>query len=107
MAKRQAKKKAVLGRQWRAPRELASGGRSPVTGGRLCRRVPNLHLSRAAKKIGISAGHLSKVLAGKGVPSLQVAARIARVLDVSLEQVMRFQKQAKAKIRKAQERKRK
>jgi transcriptional regulator with XRE-family HTH domain len=41
-----------------------------------------------AERVGISQGHLSRVLARKGVPSLAVAVALARELGVPVETFM-------------------
>jgi DNA-binding XRE family transcriptional regulator len=71
---------------WRSPSEYIEG--KSATGGRLCAGAPKVHLSRAAKRIGVSAGHLSRVLNGKGEPSLKVARRMAEALGMTIEEVL-------------------
>lgn len=46
---------------------------------------PGLRVRATARKAGISAAHVSNVLAGKRRPSLDVAKRIAKACDMSLQ----------------------
>lgn len=46
--------------------------------------------SRVARKVKVSRSYLSRILAGKQVPSLPVAQRIAAALKVPLEEVARM-----------------
>jgi len=55
--------------------------------GRRSKLYPNVCLERLAKSVNLSSGYISRVMRGLNKPSLDVAQRIARELNVSLDQL--------------------
>lgn len=81
------KKKAI--EKWKNQRSMYSSPstnlRATVVG--LDRLQGNRSLSEIARGCGITPGYLSRVWAGKRVPSLDVTRRIARYLGVPIEKL--------------------
>lgn len=46
-------------------------------------------MAELARRCGLSRSHLSRIRRGSRVPSLKSAARIARVLGITMEQLFR------------------
>lgn len=51
------------------------------------RKINMANRSELARKIGVTRPHVSQVLSGKSVPSLDVAAGIAKGVGVTLDQL--------------------
>jgi transcriptional regulator with XRE-family HTH domain len=49
---------------------------------------PGLRVRETARRVGISAAHVSKILAGHRQPSLDVARRIAKACGMSLQSLV-------------------
>jgi transcriptional regulator with XRE-family HTH domain len=56
---------------------------------RICRERLGMTQGELAEKIGISRTHLNKIEQGKKLASLQVTLKLAEVLDVSTDVLMR------------------
>ena len=50
------------------------------------RKIKAANRSELAREIGVTRPHVSQVLNGRSVPSLDVAAKIAKRIGVSLDQ---------------------
>jgi transcriptional regulator with XRE-family HTH domain len=61
-----------------------------VTRGARSEHAPKLNRSALARKIGISRAHMSNILSGKTVPTVLTLRKIARALQVSLDQAYTF-----------------
>ena len=64
---------------------MATENTVPVDMGEVGERVGRANRTELARELGVTRSHVSQVLSGKSVPSLSVAARIARNLGVSLD----------------------
>lgn len=53
--------------------------------GRRSKLRPDLHMGQLATRIGISPSYLNHIMAGRRVPNLDVAERLARELGVGIE----------------------
>ena len=51
------------------------------------RKIKAANRSELAREIGVTRPHVSQVLSGRSVPSLDVAAKIAKRIGVSLDQL--------------------
>ncbi len=51
------------------------------------RKIKTANRSELARTLNVNRSHVSQVLSGKSVPSLSVAARMARELGISLDQL--------------------
>ena len=62
------------------------------------RRVAAANRTHIARDLGVSRPHVSNVLRGKEVPSIDMAYRIARKLGVSLDDFHSYWQQANAAV---------
>jgi transcriptional regulator with XRE-family HTH domain len=49
-----------------------------------------INVDRVAKRVKVTRSYLSRILAGKQIPSLTVARRVAAALKIPLEDVARL-----------------
>jgi len=54
------------------------------------RKIRGANRSVLAREIGVTRPHVSQVLSGRSIPSLDVAARIAEGIGVSLDQLWEY-----------------
>ena len=65
--------------------------------GRRSGMLPNVNLTVASKKIGVSVSYLSRIVAGIQTPRLDVAERVGKVLGLDLEGVLRMSRRRQEK----------
>ena len=66
---------------------MATENTVPVDMGEVGERVGRANRTELARELGVTRSHVSQVLSGKSVPSLLVAAGMAKSLGVSLDQL--------------------
>lgn len=54
------------------------------------RKIEAANRSQLARDLGVNRSHVSQVLSGKSVPSLAVAAGMAKRIGVSLDQLWEY-----------------
>jgi len=51
--------------------------------------APHVYLAGFAEELGVTSSHLSRIMRGKGNPSLQLAIRLANKLGMSIDELAR------------------
>ena len=61
---------------------------------------PDKTREQVAKEVGISRGHLQRIIASRQAPSIEIALKLSTVLKTPIDELFQLQKGAKRKWRK-------